>query len=305
MKSLKKYIKDNPHILENRDRIQGVLSDFLSGDKITVKRLMKGYDNGIIDVLNEENVDEDTKNKFLYKLIRKEDLIQDVAIEIFDEWANLLGKNIISNNKIRINNNDNINIISEYDKAKSNGKVIDNKINNLKYKVRNQTRLKNDINKTLNNEVLKEHNNKKSSNAKKRKIIKAQSIKTIVSNNTIMKFFNYIFIISYVVATVTSVLVFIVGFYLTKEEGTQGLPGVIFQLVCLPILWLIFKKKIFKAYIAFILFMGLFSLLMIVVYYETLFSEWFKEVRVLYIICTISAICVGLQLFINKAIKNK
>ena len=161
MTSLKEYIKDNPHILKNRDRIQGVLSDFLSADKVIVKRLMKGYDNGIIDVLNEENVDEDTKNRFVYKLIRKEDLIQDVAIEIFDEWADILGRHVLSDNKI--NNNNDVAIISKDDKANNNVKINNSKIKDFNNKKWNQVGLEYETNRTINNE-LKNHSSSKKQN---------------------------------------------------------------------------------------------------------------------------------------------
>ena len=198
MTSLKKYIKDNSNILKNRDKTQGVLSDFFSGDTITVKRLMKGYDNGIIDVLNEENVDEDTKNRFVYKLVRKEDLIQDVAIEIFDEWAVLLGKKSTRHNKFIIINQD--------VKTGSDDKAINFKNNSLDGNERKQFNL---INETLNNDLTKYGNYKKLSNDGKIEIIKSQSIKAIISNNAIMKYIDYIFVISCVVATVTSALVLI------------------------------------------------------------------------------------------------
>ena len=131
-KDLKKYFKSNPQILADRQRTQAVLSDYFNGDNIKVRRMMKGYDHGIVNLLDNEEIDGITKNNFIGKLIRQEDLKENVATDIYVQWEKILSKNFTIKQNVKKQNNNTLTNNNTYDNIFDLKKLI-NKIRYRKY----------------------------------------------------------------------------------------------------------------------------------------------------------------------------
>ena len=63
------HIHKNNQVLKNRIKLHAVLLDFFSGDTITVRRLFKGYDLGIIDYIEKNSGGGDIAKSFFFKQI--------------------------------------------------------------------------------------------------------------------------------------------------------------------------------------------------------------------------------------------
>ena len=131
-KDLKKYFESNPQILADRQRTKAVLGDYFNGDYIKVRRMMKGYDYGIVYLLSNEKIDEIAKNNFIGKLIRQEDLMENVANDIYVQWEKILSKNFTIKQKVKKQNNNTLPDNNTYDSIFDLKKLI-NKIRYRKY----------------------------------------------------------------------------------------------------------------------------------------------------------------------------
>lgn len=81
------YVCNNENVLVSRKKIYSTFLDFFRGDQITVRRLLKGFDLGIIEYINSRNGDEDiNKSIFISRLIKNDDLLYKRAVEIYDFW---------------------------------------------------------------------------------------------------------------------------------------------------------------------------------------------------------------------------
>ncbi len=87
---LRDYLKSNKEILNSRSKTEGILLDYYGGNQQIVKRLMKGYDCGVVSIFLNNELDEIKKNNFIGRLVREEDLIENVARDIYNEWQNIL-----------------------------------------------------------------------------------------------------------------------------------------------------------------------------------------------------------------------
>ena len=93
MINLNEYINGNKDILNDRLRTASLLSDYFNGDKVKVKRMMKGYDIGIVKLFKEKDGFFDLKQKIIQTLIEEEDLQEQIALEIYLFWNSVFNGN--------------------------------------------------------------------------------------------------------------------------------------------------------------------------------------------------------------------
>ena len=104
-----KYLKIKEIISENKNNrniIISVLKDLYKDCRL-VNKLMIGYDMSIIDIL-ECRINESVKSKFIYDIYNDYGVEEKIAIDIFDNWCDILAvKKIELKTKAKTNINDN------------------------------------------------------------------------------------------------------------------------------------------------------------------------------------------------------
>ena len=87
---------NRPELLSDQKKLRSVFADYYENDTVTINRMLKAYEIGILDTLQKEDQNPFEKQILIDKLVSQHDMMQDKADEAIEEWYAIANASVIN-----------------------------------------------------------------------------------------------------------------------------------------------------------------------------------------------------------------